>query len=99
MKSSERCKSTFQGDRCKRNHGHETSSTDNPNVHFGAFTMWNEQGALLKVQGAQPRKRNRIYNRAVRNLSSLPLKTLHPAIRADIRHHIDPLIAHFGGGR
>lgn len=99
MKSSERCKNTFQGDRCKRERGHETSSTDNPNVHFGQFTMWNEQGELLKVQGAQPRKRNRTFNRAVRNLTSLPLKTLHPVIRGDLQKHVDSIIAHFGGAR
>jgi hypothetical protein len=97
VKSSERCKETYQGDRCTRERGHETSSKDNPNVHVGGFTMWNENGQLLKVQGAEIRKRNRTMNRAVRNLSSLPLKTLHPVIRKELSSHVNQIIAHFGG--
>lgn len=96
MKSVYRCKETFQGDRCKREGDHTTASQDNPNVHAGEFTMWNDQGVLLKVQGAQPRKRSRSANRAIRQIGQININEKNPLVRAEMIRTLGNLEKFFG---
>lgn len=97
MRSIYRCKETYQGDRCKRERNHETESKDNPSIHFGDFSLWSKDGAVLKKEGAQIRhKRNRQANRAIRLLPTLEYKSTNTQIRQSILDHLNKLIAFFG---
>lgn len=75
MKSFQRCKAHFQGDRCKKERFHDSDfSLDNSEEatrHQGSFTIWKGSGdsktVLAKAQGAVPRvHRNRRLNRFLR---------------------------------
>lgn len=99
MKSSERCKATYQGDRCTRERDHENTSKDNPQVHLGEFTMWNNETVLFQRNGTHMRKRSRAANRAVRAISSLPTGSPDPLIREHIKKHLDNITNFFGGKR
>lgn len=99
MRSSERCKATYQGDRCKRERDHENTSKDNPQVHLGEFTMWNNETVLFQRNGTRMRKRSRAANRAVRAIGSLPMDDQNPLVREQIKKHLDNIVTFFGGKR
>lgn len=77
VKSSIRCKSTFQGDRCRFHVGHIELIADQPNavavqhMHAGQFTCWDDDGVKGKAIGAENHhRRNRLANRTSRQLTS-----------------------------
>lgn len=97
MRSVDRCKSTFQGDRCKRERDHENTSKDNPQVHTGEFTMWTGEQVLFQKRGTHLRKRSRAANRTVREISSLNLNETKPEVRAAIKEYLGKIEKFFGG--
>lgn len=45
MKSADRCKHHYQGDRCQRSRGHDSLLDIKPNAkHVGQFTAWTGSG-------------------------------------------------------
>jgi hypothetical protein len=71
-----RCKSTFQGDRCKLPRFHENGqlgTTAQP-LHAGAFSVWGMDGELrgVSVGSRIAHKRNRVLNRTSRFLVTSP---------------------------
>lgn len=78
MKSSERCASNFQGDRCKARAGHLTQPDDTTPeelrpFHFSNFSVWDAEGKTVgKALGAEIRpghRRHRVANRVFRELT------------------------------
>lgn len=92
MKSSERCSSKHQGDRCRfaKSHIIDGSSESDPmkSFHVGAFTVWDDHGEVkAKAQGAELRpgvRRNRLANRVFRNLTNNPLGYQRDAVLKDL---------------
>lgn len=70
MKSEDRCKEHFQGDKCRGLAGHDSPINMEPDpVHVGQFQAWDGSGdAKRKVATfvAKAPKRNRVVNRITR---------------------------------
>lgn len=93
MKSSERCSSRHQGDRCRfaKSHIIDGSSETDPmkSFHVGAFTVWDDYGVVkAKAQGAETRpgaRRSRLANRVLRNLiGENPVVFNQDAVKSDL---------------
>lgn len=98
MRSVERCKEHFQGDRCKKELNHALSV--NPNVdelHRGNFTVWQGSGETQEplVRTTMKHKRNRIANRVVRHLPTV--QNVRAPLRKLVIAQCDQLVKHFRG--
>lgn len=102
MKSSERCSSKHQGDRCRfaKSHIVDGSSESDPmkSFHVGTFTVWDDYGEVkAKAQGAELRpgvRRNRLANRVLQNLTKNPLGYQREAVLKDFKQ-----LENFYGGK
>lgn len=101
MKSSERCKSSYQGDRCRFHMAHlsqDNSADPMQNFHVGAFTVWDDAGVVqAKAAGAEmSQHRNRRANKVYRILTGSELST-NVTNQAAIKEDLGKLEAFFGG--
>ena len=92
MKSSDRCSSKFQGDRCRfpKSHIVDGSSEQDPmkGLHVGQFTVWDDYGVQkAKALGAETRpgaRRNRLAHRVLNNLTTAPERYQREAVLKDL---------------
>lgn len=109
MKSSERCASNFQGDRCKARSGHLTQPDDTTPeelrpFHFSNFSVWDVDGALVgKALGAEIKpnhRRNRHVSRAFRQLiAQVPYSHMHGQRAVDVISDLGKLEKFYRGGQ
>jgi len=72
VRSAERCKEHYQGDRCREPRGHSSPLALSPDPqHAGQFNVWTGDGDSKKLlRGTENRfKRSRFFNRAFRRVA------------------------------
>ena len=99
MKSSERCKSSFQGDRCRFHMAHlsqDNSADPMQNFHVGAFTVWDDEGVVqAKAAGAEmSQHRNRRANQVFHTLTGDGAERFNPSA---VKEDLGKLAVFFGG--